>query len=80
MTDPVFSDHILASLDCAPLPPQHDTDMTDVATKTTTPETIVPHGEPRYEIEENSSAAQVYLVTEMSLDRMEEIEHDVEAL
>ncbi|GKF93339.1 hypothetical protein Tco_0280058, partial [Tanacetum coccineum] len=110
MADPVFPDHIPASSDCAPLPSQQDIIMTDAAIETTTPKTVVPHGDPRYKIEESSSAAQVHPVTgepihrtiplilarlvchddtidrlcdqleEISLDMMEVIEHDVEAL
>nr|GEX54462.1 hypothetical protein [Tanacetum cinerariifolium] len=109
MADPVFPDHILASLDYAPPPPHQDIMITDAATKTTTPETVVPHVL-RIRSRQSSFAAQVHPVTDdpinrtislilarlvhhddtidrfcdqlkdMSLDRMEMIEHDVEAL
>nr|GEX49912.1 hypothetical protein [Tanacetum cinerariifolium] len=113
MADPVFPDHIPASLDYAPPSTYQDIIRTDATTKTTTAETVVPHVlriRSRYDIGKSSSAAQVHPVIDdpinrtislilarlvrhddtidrfcdqikdISLDRMEMIEHDVEAL
>nr|GEX34690.1 hypothetical protein [Tanacetum cinerariifolium] len=43
MVDPILPDHITASLNHAPPPPQQDIEMIDVATETTTPKAVASH-------------------------------------
>nr|GEX34689.1 hypothetical protein [Tanacetum cinerariifolium] len=43
MADPVFSNHVPASLDHAPPPPQQDIVTIDAATETTAPEAVALH-------------------------------------
>nr|GEX47020.1 hypothetical protein [Tanacetum cinerariifolium] len=83
MANLVFPDHVSVSLDHAPSPPQQDIDMTDANTETTTQEAIAQHVmRLRFRLVRHDDTIDRLCdqLEEISLDRMEMIEHYVEAL